>query len=89
MTSTSSACDSDSVLQIRYLPSPINCGSLFQASSQAVVEKWQIFVTPLLLWFRDMHENTVLTLVGFCVVLLATKSIWGRMAPARLRASLG
>lgn len=66
-----------SVLQIRYLPSPVNYGSLFQASSQAVVEKWQIFVMSLFSWFRDMYENAVLALVGFCVVLLATKSVWG------------
>lgn len=46
---------------------------LLQASSQTVIEKWQIFVMPLFSWFRDMQKNAVLTLVGFCVILLATK----------------
>lgn len=45
-----------SVLQIWYLLWPVNLGFHFKTSSQAVVGKYEIFVIPFFMWFRDMHE---------------------------------
>lgn len=57
-------------LQIRYLPLPVNCESFCQVWSQAVVENGLFSsVMSLFSWSRDIHENVMLALVGFSVVL--------------------